>query len=79
MIKVVRNSDCWKLVQFQLLPQYQGRGIGTKLLEELIADAQANRVAITLSVLKVNPARSLYQRLGFRVTADNERSYEMRR
>ena len=30
MIKVTRAPDVWKLVQIQMLPDYQGRGIGTR-------------------------------------------------
>lgn len=78
MIKVERLPECWKLVQVQLLPQFQRQGIGTELIEGLIADARGQGVSVALSVLKVNPAKSLYDRLGFYTTRQKEHSYEMR-
>jgi len=77
MIKVVRHPERWKLVQVQLLPQFQGQGIGTELVERLITDARGHGASVVLSVLKVNPARSLYARLGFHTTREKEHSYEM--
>ena len=78
MIKVIRNPEQWQLVQIQLLPKYQGMGVGARHVKELIAQAKHAEVSLALSVLKVNPAKRLYERLGFRVVAENERSYEMR-
>jgi ribosomal protein S18 acetylase RimI-like enzyme len=78
MLKVDRGADDWKLVQMQLLPAYQRRGIGTRIIADLLATARRKRVPVTLKVLKVNPAKRLYERLGFRVTAETKHSYEMR-
>ena len=77
MIKVARNAKSWMLIQIQILPESQGRGIGTALLGNLLTDARRHRVPLQLSVLKVNPAKSLYERLGFRVTGETADSYEM--
>lgn len=52
-------------VSLALLPEYRGIGIGTALLEELIHAASAHYQAISLSVSLGNPARRLYERLGF--------------
>ena len=78
MIKVVRTPDVWHLVQIQLLPQYQGRGLGSSLIRGLLDDAQRAGIPVSLHVLKVNPAMRLYERLGFEVVADAGHSYEMR-
>jgi ribosomal protein S18 acetylase RimI-like enzyme len=48
----------------ELAPEYQGRGIGSRLIRVLIDGAGGKRV--TLSVLGVNDrAYQLYRRLGF--------------
>ena len=49
-----------------LLPEYQKRGIGTNLIQEVLRDASADGLPVKLNVLKVNAvAHSLYRRLGF--------------
>ncbi len=78
MFKVKCYSDRWEIIQIQLLPDYQHMGIGTKLIQNLQAEASQQDVAIFLSVLKVNPAKQLYERLGFEVVQEKEKSYTMR-
>lgn len=78
MIKIVREPDVWRLVQIQFRPEHQGRGLGALLIRQLLQEATRARVPVTLSVLKVNPAKRLYDRLGFRVTGESPGSYQMR-
>lgn len=77
LLKVVRSPESWDLVQIQILPEKQGRGFGSTILKKLLADAVQARVSVTLSVLKANPARQLYERLGFRIVGENEQAYDM--
>ena len=77
LLKVVRGPDNWDLVQIQIVPEKQGRGFGSTILEKLLADAEQAHVTVSLSVLKVNPARQLYERLGFRIVAQNDHAYDM--
>ena len=49
-----------------LPPEYRGRGMGTALLKQLLAEATGEYPAISLSVSPNNPAQGLYERLGFR-------------
>jgi len=46
-----------------VLPSLRGRGIGTKLLTELLSHAPSDRIG--LSVQNSNPAKRLYERIGF--------------
>jgi ribosomal protein S18 acetylase RimI-like enzyme len=48
-----------------VLPAYANQGVGTGLLNELVAAASSVYPAIVLSVRADNPARRLYERLGF--------------
>ncbi len=66
------------LVSLEILPAYQRRGIGTAVIRELIAEGKRQGKPVALQVLKANrSARSLYQRLGFGVTGENENHYIM--
>lgn len=58
------------LVDLSLLPEFQNLGIGTAILRELQAEAAREDKPLRLSVLKTNPARQLYERLGFHLTGE---------
>jgi ribosomal protein S18 acetylase RimI-like enzyme len=62
-----------------VLPEYQRRGLGTKLVRQVLAQADERGIPVCLNVLKVNPARSLYERLGFRVVGGDEHRHYMQR
>jgi len=66
------------LRQFQLLPQYHGLGIGSRVLELVKRKAQEKQLTITLNVLLNNPAKQLYLRHGFVVIDSNELEFQMR-
>jgi len=55
------------------------QGIGTEVVEGLIEEATNAGRAVTLGVVKTNPALRLYERLGFRTTHEDERKFYMRR
>ena len=76
--KVTRDGRNWDLIQIQLVPELQGKGLGRQLIEALIAEATAAGASIQLNVLNGNPARRLYERLGFRELKDEEHSTTMR-
>jgi len=58
---------------------FQRRGIGTEVLRRIIAEASRLELPIRLAVVKFNPSRRLYERLGFRVTHEDERKVYMTR
>ena len=64
------------LARIEILPDYQGLGIGTAMVEGLLTLASERDKPVALQVLKVNRrARDLYQRLGFGVTGENDTHY----
>lgn len=60
-----------RLVDIALVPAHRSRGIGSALIEDLIEEAAAARKPLTIHVEKNNPARSLYDRLGFRAVDEH--------
>jgi len=66
-LHVQERADGVELHQIYLVPARQRRGIGTAILKSLQARAAALGRPVHLNVLVNNPARRLYERLGFRV------------
>ncbi len=54
-----------RLVDIAFLPEFRNRGLGTRLLRDLLAESEAAGMPLTIHVEKFNPAMRLYQRLGF--------------
>jgi ribosomal protein S18 acetylase RimI-like enzyme len=50
-----------------------------RAVQRLIEEAARAGQAVTLGVVKTNPALRLYQRLGFQITHDDDRKFYMRR
>ena len=63
------------LASIRLLPEFQNRKIGTRLIQELIRDSEKS---IRLQVLKINPARNLYEKLGFKIEGETGTHFLMR-
>ena len=66
------------LGSFYVMAEMQRRGIGTQVLRTLLAHAANQSKAITLAVVKINPARHFYQRHGFRITHEDQHKFYMR-
>lgn len=66
------------LQQVFVSPPHQRQGIGAEILRRLIANWRTTGKPIRLMVLKNNPARSLYERLGFAITGEDGVKFEMR-
>jgi len=64
--------------QLQILPEYQGQGIGSKVLAVVKKRALQLQLPITLNVLLKNPARGLYLRHGFQIEGKNKLEFQMR-
>jgi len=73
-----RASDIF-LQQLYIMSDHQRRGIGTRVMELLLTQWRATGKPIVLGVLKNNPARRLYERLGFTVVGETKTKFIMRR
>ena len=62
---VAREMAGRALFDISLLPDVSGRGIGGKLIDHVLAEAQAAGRTVRLTVRTTNPARRLYLRKGF--------------
>ena len=62
---VERPGTHIQLVQLYIEKEFQRRGLGTQLLKRLFVEGRESSLPIRLRVLAVNPAKRLYERLGF--------------
>ena len=60
-----------RLIDIALLAEDRGAGIGGRLIQELLGEAQRTKKAVVLHVETFNRARRLYERLGFREVGTN--------
>lgn len=67
---VDRGKTTWLVIDLALLPEHRGQGTGTRLLTEVLAGATAAGKPVQVHVERLNPARHLYDRLGFTQIAD---------
>lgn len=62
-------EDCatdFHVREIVIAPAFQGRGIGTTLLQDVLQRAGDCQVPVRLGALRANRAAALYRRLGFR-------------
>ncbi|QGG49581.1 GNAT family N-acetyltransferase [Lysinibacillus pakistanensis] len=66
------------LIDISILPSFQGKGVGTFLITQLQQKAKEENKSVILQVFQTNPARDLYERLGFQVMSADEIYLKMR-
>ncbi len=73
-LQVEETRHIVHLQQLFVLPAVRNRGLGTSVLTWMKERAERKRKDLTLEVMTNNPARRLYERLGFKPisTADNK-------
>lgn len=76
---VERGDEGLFIASIEIAPAHQRAGIGTALIGRVLRKADAAALPVTLRVLKANPARRLYERLGFARTAETETHFIMKR
>ncbi|MDA1049133.1 MAG: GNAT family N-acetyltransferase [Planctomycetota bacterium] len=69
---VERREDEHRIMDIALLASQRGRGIGGKIIRDLLQEAAAVGKPVTIHVLKQNRALNLYDRLGFREIGSTE-------
>ena len=72
-----RDADVF-LALIEIQPEHQRQGIGAAIIQEIIATGIRMKKPVFLHVLRANPARSLYERLGFSVVAETPTHLHMR-
>ncbi|HEX6179035.1 MAG TPA: GNAT family N-acetyltransferase [Thermoanaerobaculia bacterium] len=75
---VDRWSDQIRIVDVALMTGARGKGVGSRLMREVMAEGKAAGKPVTIHVEVFNPAQQLYKRLGFE-QADSSGAYHLMR
>ncbi|MDQ1350688.1 MAG: hypothetical protein QG657_990 [Acidobacteriota bacterium] len=60
-----RKPNDLHIIDIALLPEFRGKGTGSRIMKELMAEADQKKLPLSLYVEQFNPALGLYERLGF--------------
>lgn len=78
-LRVVRTPESIYIGGVQLLPEFQGKGIGKAIFCDIIAESESAGIPIDLEVHHVNePAIAFYKKLGFREMGETETGNQMK-
>jgi GNAT superfamily N-acetyltransferase len=77
VISVIDRGDELFLNYLAILPIYQKQGLGTQLLSQVLTQAAERGIPVKLNVMRVNPVKALYDRLGFKVVSSDGDRYFM--
>lgn len=59
-----------RIMDIALLPELRNRGLGSRMLQVILAAATQQGIEVSLHVEPDNPAQRLYQRLGFKLAEE---------
>lgn len=71
----VLESGNYEIGNICIIPEYQGKGIGTKILKEKLKENKNRNIEI--QYFKQNPVGKLYERLGFIPNGETKFHYQM--
>ena len=77
MLSVEERDEDVFLCAIEVHPEYQRKGIATAIINSIIHEGVQKTKPVRLRVLKVNPAKQLYERLGFSVVEETPSHYIM--
>jgi ribosomal protein S18 acetylase RimI-like enzyme len=77
-LSVEKDDEELYIAGLYISPQWQNQGLGSAVIEDVLSSAIDQGFSVRLQVLRVNPARWLYERLGFEVYEETESHIKMK-
>jgi ribosomal protein S18 acetylase RimI-like enzyme len=68
---VLRNRQGIRILDITILPRFRNAGIGTSLIQTLIAEGAETKRSVQIYVESFNPSLRLFERLGFSVIEED--------
>lgn len=78
-IYILRGEPKWTLIDLSLLPEVAGQGIGSRLIDGMLAEADVARRPVSLHCSVTNPAFEIYKAKGFIEVAQEGADWIMER
>ncbi|HEV7346678.1 GNAT family N-acetyltransferase [Telluribacter sp.] len=66
-----------RIIDISLLPDWRNRGIGAAILKDIMNEATRLQRPLTIHVESFNPAKGLYERLGFKKVSETNGVYHL--
>jgi ribosomal protein S18 acetylase RimI-like enzyme len=63
-----------RIMDIALLPAFRRKGLGERMLRDIFSEADDDGKLVSIHVEHMNPARRLYERLGFQAVDEGEES-----
>jgi ribosomal protein S18 acetylase RimI-like enzyme len=60
------QSDYFKIIDISILAKHRGKGIGEGILRDILSVASAKNKVVRIHVENHNPAKRLYEKIGFK-------------
>lgn len=73
---IIEEGDMF-INEISILKKYQNKGIGREILEKQLKENHQKKIRTILQVFKENPAKSLYEQLGFKIYGETQTHYKM--
>jgi ribosomal protein S18 acetylase RimI-like enzyme len=77
-LQLDKNKEAYRIINISLLPAFRNKGIGTRIINDILIEANRKGIPVFLEVDRINPAQNLYFRLGFKVIQQDEIKYSMK-
>jgi len=75
-LEINEEDNIVYIVELEILPEYQGRGIGSSIISDIVEYAGASQKRVRIGCFKINRgAKRVYERLGFKVIEETETHY----
>lgn len=78
-VSIIEEPDALRVGEFYLLCNWRGKGLGTKILQDILKRCDTEMRLCRLEYLKWNPVGSLYKRHDFEIISENDTHYFMLR
>ena len=76
-MEIVDDEEFIQVEEILLLPAYQNKGIGSKIIKDVIDVAKRKEKPVTLYVLKESRAKDFYEKFGFAYKSTTPTHYFM--